>query len=672
MKKVFSLIFLTAVLFSATAFGAPSDNSKDPVTDVRDSTDIIIAPHSPGNDWFPLDLSRIMYYDNNNAEVIGDFKKVRTQDGVFTVFIFKTYNHIPETAFFTEGQRVYQWKPGWKRLWYDFGASPGDKWNFEWVRFGEDGDTVSDNSADAYDGAIMNLVALDEKVTVPAGEYESSYHFRLERPGVADAAYTDEWFAKGVGCVMREWDSIAGPQQMKLTKIYGNTPNEDPVIAKLRLNIALDNDIYSSGDDLNIEVSVLNWTDTDITLNFNSGLQIDYIIDGIYRYSEHNAFTEALSTVVIPANEVVKWNITHKSSDYALSPGKHYIQAEIACTGINSSIGFGVLPVTQKLPVGIAMKLALDKDTVSPGEQINFTLTATNNSGAEQTLDIVKDSPLKYEIGKIFRNPGVYEEMPKTEPIIIPAGGSVYWTGSVNADNIILMPGNYTLYAGLWGYGDWVSENFTVSKDIAYGTLSGIVYAINESAVPVADVKVTLQTISPWKFLDDVYNLPVTEDQSWSTITDAEGKFSFSGIPVGAFYLMDVYKEGYYPYQNTIRMVSENETVKAILKEENTDYDKPLNYKNRDRDGIAVTIGTGASVYQPGDDFKAVFAIRNKTDKTVTFDFDSEALVAWSLAIPDGEPVALYTSTGGTFSFDNQTGQTEPDDFWQWKWRKQW
>ena len=180
-------------------------------------------------------------------------------------------------------------------------------------------DNTQNRMNDINDGATVTLVENDVTVTTPLGDFKNVYHFRTQRDGVADAAYVDEWFAPGVGCVMRAWDTIAGPQQHRLVKFIGFEPS--PV--RYRMDVKLDKDIYNQGENIEIEVSVLNWTDQDIEMKFPSSFQIDYSIDDVYRWSATRDFLQSETTITLPARDVYKWTFTHTPEEYEVPPGKH-------------------------------------------------------------------------------------------------------------------------------------------------------------------------------------------------------------------------------------------------------------------------------------------------------------------------------------------------------------
>jgi hypothetical protein len=84
---------------------------------------------------------------------------------------------------------VYEWP---RQLWYRFGLGAG----WPWTMSIEDRKTIP-----CSEGARLEIVSRNEQVKVPAGVF-STIHVRF-RSSCQDAGITDEWFARGVGLVMR-------------------------------------------------------------------------------------------------------------------------------------------------------------------------------------------------------------------------------------------------------------------------------------------------------------------------------------------------------------------------------------------------------------------------------------------------------------------------------------
>ena len=426
------------------------------------------------NDMFPLDQGMIWVYDDETIDEIVSFKLIGLPEmRTAHLFIYKRYNH-EERMFVRVYNKIYQWKDNYRRLCYDFDAKPGVSWKLQWEKiFNEENDTVDVNTDsvntvstqnrlnDINEGATVTLVENNVTVTTPMGEFNNVYHFRTVRNGVADAAYVDEWFAPGVGCVMRAWDTIAGPKQHRLVKFSGF----DPSPVRYRMDVKLDKDIYNQGENIEIEVSVLNWSDQDIELKFPSSFQIDYTIDNIYRWSATRDFLQSETTVTIPARDVYKWNFTHTSEEYEVPPGKHFITAHLIGTDLKAGQGFLVTAERQQLPDGLGLSVATGKEMYAPGEDIDFVVTVDNPTKSDITINVYANNPVKYMIDReVPYQELLFSYLPETKEVTVPAGRSLEFPRVHSSRLFTIWPGGHTLFAGLYGYTNLAKTEFFISS----------------------------------------------------------------------------------------------------------------------------------------------------------------------------------------------------------------
>lgn len=651
--------------------------------------------HAFAADWpFPLDKGRVWGFDDGNADKIVSFVNSEAKVSVFQLFVFENYN-FARRVFYRDGDKVYEWKEGSRRLWYDFSAAEKASWKMEWepvlVPVTGSGGSSEGNSggmpaasatnmkmADINEGAVMTLVEKDVKMSVPYGEFNGCFHFWITRPGVNDAAYVNEWFAPGVGCIQRIWDTIAGPHMQKLVKIYAPEP-----VSPLRMDVSLDKEIYKAGEDINITVSVLNWSDKPDTLNFTSGLQVNYIIDDVYDYSNNHGFTTALSQVIIPPREIQKWPFTHTSADYSVPPGKHFISANLVGYKVSAGAGFYVVNSQPTLPEGVTLSVKTSKESYAQGEAVPFTLTVTNVTAAEVSLVIVKARPVRFYLNDMMRVPGLMELMPPNEfveELKIAAGESYSFDVQITSDFYTFEPGIYTLYAGLWGYDNTASTTFTVTRELSLGTVSGTVYGYNidSSASPVAykplpDVDIKLSMYIPKKYDEVLSTFPIADKVEFSAKSNANGEFTITDVPVGVFYIVTVTNDGYYPYNEIIRTLYKETTLNPILKPVQIITQRDLNYKRHELMGLSIYLGTGQTVYMPNSSVNATFKITNTNSDPVTF---TECYVDWYLERQNGDSIKLPPNpvplpadgtkkiTEGTPSVDNFTlDQNESKSF---------
>ncbi len=585
---------------------------------------------------FPLDMSRTWVYDDGTVEKITSFKKVQlSRTETINIFSFDSYNHQPR-IFFTVGSKVFEWTFNNTRLWYDFAAEPGTSWKVNWNAMASDGSGMRDRKIhDMNEGAVVMLIANDEKVSTPAGDFENCYHFKISRD-ISDAAYVEEWFAPGIGCVMRVWDSIAGPRQQKLVSVKNP---EFPNNMKIRMDVSLSRDVYRSGDDIDIEVSILNWSEGDITLQFPTSLQVDYIIDKEYRYSSSHAFTEAETEVTISSHDVFKWTFTHTADDFDIPPGTHEIIAELEGYELSAGDRFIVTASQNPLPEEISLSASMEKNTFSPGEPVKFSLTATNETANDITLNIVEKYPLTYSLGIIHRFPSPLKALPETIEVVVPGSSSITWDGVLDADGFFISSGEYTLSVGIWGYTGSAEVDFTVTRELSFGTITGTVAAYGdnrETTTPLTGVKISLWPVMPKNHESELLILPGDGNIHWSTISDDNGEFLLDNVTVGLFYTLSVEKAGFSPFQKTFRMLSDESDIRVVLKPREVHPDKPLNFKRRLVSGLVVTFGTGKSAYTPDSDFKAFLFVTNRNEEAVKFTFASERFAGWSIRKPDG------------------------------------
>jgi len=230
---------------------------------------------------------------------------------------FASYNGAART-FIQSGARVFEVRVRedgslQRRLWYDFSADVGAQWTIE---------PFEHTEGDRMDGTTVTVAKRNENIRTSVGtEYAGVLHFRFEpAPGLADAGLLEEWFVPDVGCVKRIVQTLAGPVVYELVGVE-RTEEAFPLSLELEINPKP----AQVGENIGIHITVWNRSDQDEVLRFRSGLQADYIIDGIYRWSEGKMFTMALTSVTVPAGGSHTWDFVHRPEDWSLSPGIHTI-----------------------------------------------------------------------------------------------------------------------------------------------------------------------------------------------------------------------------------------------------------------------------------------------------------------------------------------------------------
>ena len=610
-------------------------------------------------DYFPLDQDIIWVYDDENVDTIVGISTIGLPEKrTVNLFMFGPYNH-EKRMFYRLGEKIFEWRDSHSRLWYDFGADEGATWKLEWAPVSAEkmepgmretiGSVDSKNMPlnDINTGATITLLEKGLTVRTPMGEFNDVIHFRTVREGVADAAYVDEYFAPGVGCVMREWDTIAGPRQQRLAKYDWQKPQAD-----YRIDFKLDKEIYLEGESIEIVIHVINWSEQELTLEFPTSHQVDYFIDDSYQWSEGRGFTEAETTVTILPGEMHNWKFTHTPEDYAVPPGEHTIAVKLVGTGQKAFRRFIVAAERPPLPEGLELSVATSQETYSPGEFIDFVLTAANTTESDIVIKVLDNYPVKYTIDQYIQELEILvSRLTAYADLTIPAGESVEFRGRHSAHHMTIKPGDPILYAGLHSYIGMAKTQFTVTNELSYGELAGTVRTplINDGELdilqttPIIGARVLLTPVIPRNRDMELDFMPMSKMTGWTDVTDDTGQFFLKEVPVGSYFILHVESEGFYPYNETIRFLAEKNMLDIVLKPVNETPAKPLIFQRHKVGDLVVGFGTESSVYQPDSPFKAFFSITNIGKSAVSFTFDNKNFVEW--LILDEREAVVWQST---------------------------
>ena len=630
MKKLFVLFTLALIILPLHAF---SQEEQDRDTDL-----------------FPLDQGIEWVYDDGNADRIVAISRIsHPEKRNLNVFVFDTFNH-QKRMFYRLGTKIFELRQNSSRLWYDFGADEGGTWKLEWIQLNAEKNEPDKNNVreninsldrdeiplnDINDGATVTLEEKGLTVKTPMGEFKNVFRFRTSRKDVADAAYVDEFFAPGAGCIMRVWDTIAGPKQQKLARI--NVPKPE---LKYRVDVKLDKNIYIEGENIEIEVTVLNWSDKELTLNFPTSLQAGYLIDDVYKWSDGKTFTEAETSVIIPARDVHKWTFTHTPDDFNILSGKHVLAVKLAGKELGAHQEFIVAAKRPPLPEGLDIAVTMTKESCAPGEFIDFKLSVANTTESDIILKVRENHPVKYVIDEHIPDIELlFREIDEPADLTIPAGKTVELNGRHSANNLTIKPGEHILYAGVFGYVGMAKTQFLVTTEISYGVIAGKVTAptvtddeINENdMIPLKEARILLMPIMPKGRERELDFMPGKKNASWTAMTDDTGSFQLENVPIGSYFNLTVEKEGFHPYNQTIRFYGEKNILDIVIKPRLEVPDKPLIFHRHKEKGIAVAFGTGSSVYQPNSNFKAFLNITNVSENDVTFTFDNPIFAKWQI-----------------------------------------
>lgn len=155
-------------------------------------------------------------------------------------------------------------------LWYLLRAPAGLGWTLELA-----GTAGPGSGTECIDGSRLHVASRQEKVTVPAGQFENVVKVVFS-PRCADAGITAEWFAPGIGLIRRTEATIAGEVVSELveTNAGGGWPLRMPYTTSLALDRAVAvNNLMPPLDVarlpvLNGVLSVRNDTETAVELTF--------------------------------------------------------------------------------------------------------------------------------------------------------------------------------------------------------------------------------------------------------------------------------------------------------------------------------------------------------------------------------------------------------------------
>ncbi|MFC1650688.1 BsuPI-related putative proteinase inhibitor [Candidatus Latescibacterota bacterium] len=451
-----------------------------------------------------------------------------------------------------------------------------------------------------------------------------------------------------------------------------------PIVAgadttELEMDIFMPDSIFTYGEDVSFTVNVYNPTDSDITLEFKSSIQIDYMI-GRYRYSSNHGFTDVLTNVTIPAKDLYKWEFIHTPKDIELHPGWHGLEVQLLGTALYAKAEFVISENVQFLPEGIVLSVDTLKDTYDPGEPPEFTVMARNVTDGDISLMIDSEYPIRYYVLSegddeirypdvfnkpdyngtiIIRNSESVGNLTRTEPVevIVPAGDARTWNGKIMEERLLL-GGAYSLFAGFYGYGDEVSCKFTVNNVIINGTISGTVmtYAKDSLAMlTLGSATIDLIQYSPYSGIPEESITKYPESTHWTSVTDENGYFIINDVPVGYYYNLTITKDGYYPYLQSFITYYQDTTLQPVLKPEEIHTDNPLNFKRSTVGDLVIVMGTEWSVYENHSDFKASLSLTNTGDETVYFSFDNGYFVNWLIRDKEGAVVWESTQSDSTF-----------------------
>jgi hypothetical protein len=174
------------------------------------------------------------------------------------------------------------------------------------------------------------IVSKAEKLKISAGEWDNALQFVFE-PSCADAGVTTMYFVPGLGPVVYETTSIAGPVRWELAySRAGSTTAEAPSVG---FTVALDKPVYKAEPslDLAVRLTLRNTHPEPIMLFFPSGQRYDLRIwndkgEAVYVWSADKLFIQAVSREQV----IGERTFTFTASVPNLPPGRYVAEAWLA------------------------------------------------------------------------------------------------------------------------------------------------------------------------------------------------------------------------------------------------------------------------------------------------------------------------------------------------------
>jgi len=233
----------------------------------------------------------------------------------------------------SSGELVQYDSSGRERLWYPFAAPDGSSFRTE-------------VPSPCLQQAVLRT--RNAEVRVPAGSF--SPHVAVEfQPGpCADAGYSEEIFASGVGMVRRTAITIAGPRTFEL--IWARVGGALIGGPELSFQLAIDRPVYvanlmppvdpvRSVPVLTARFTARNTSSQPVTLQFRSGQRYDLVIRDstgrqVFQWSEGRAFTMALGNIELKEGDQTFVEAVRLAdrSGRPLPEGRYTLEAWLATT----------------------------------------------------------------------------------------------------------------------------------------------------------------------------------------------------------------------------------------------------------------------------------------------------------------------------------------------------
>jgi hypothetical protein len=265
-------------------------------------------PLQNGNSWLFKSTSRLAR-SPQSVEVQGTEKR-RERDYSRVDFFGRTL--------YLRGENnrilVFNTEAGQERTWLDFSADVGSS-------------VPVDIDQCVRSARIQSKAA---KIKTEAGEWDNAIHFVFE-PSCADAGITTMYFVPGVGPVVYETTSIAGPVRWELH--YTRAGSSAAEAAQVAFTVSVDAPTYKAGEavDILVRLTLRNTHQQPLTLVFPSSQRYDMRIwndqgQVVYVWSADKLFAQALVTETVQGERTFAFTATVPT----LAPGRYVAEAWLA------------------------------------------------------------------------------------------------------------------------------------------------------------------------------------------------------------------------------------------------------------------------------------------------------------------------------------------------------
>jgi len=276
-------------------------------------------PLATGNQWVYVERGRLA------GEAITVEVAASGRLGGNTYYQLNGFSGAPAWVRYTLAGELVQYDPsgGPEKLWYAFSSPSGAGYRPQ----------LPEPCLQQASIRTHNL-----EVRVPAGVFSSSLAIDYNPGPCADAGFSEEVFAPGVGLVRRTAITIAGPRTLELA--YARIDGAAIAIPEAGFGLSIDRPAYSGGATLSARLSIRNSTPLPLALQFNSGQQHDLVVrDGagrqVFLWSEGRAFIQALTRLELSPGErniIVEVPLADRAGR-AFPEGRYTVEAWLTTSG---------------------------------------------------------------------------------------------------------------------------------------------------------------------------------------------------------------------------------------------------------------------------------------------------------------------------------------------------